>query len=1185
MLQRPIHAFHEPSRRLALVGGSRTLYAWKLDDSAGGPAQEEISEPRVGRAPEDTLELRLGGLQGLYYQDATTLVCVHTSGELVAWRFDSNSGKFEREPAWKLDLKIIVCAFALQKNHRSGGWRLAVGSDQGKVIVLDTLGGHKPAFASSPSNSHRDAVIALTFDADGARLASSGRDRDIRVWATPNTDASEFGEADTLSCLYTLKGCDGWPLALAFSHDQYFLAAGCMDNGLYTWELGPTPYLEASSFEHHGWISDVSWAPKDALIATSSWDNSVGLFDARSLAARARFNLHRDYAVKLLFVPNSALLLSASYDQSVAVWNWRENRLVRVLRGHQDWVSDLAFLGDDHVASISTDHSVFIWSLSDWRLVEAVGANLGPDFELGEGTGVTAFDAQPVLGGASFVVQDFQARASTPATGRPSYALLEDALVTAEPALANDAPNDAWLDQWEDSHPNSSPEEDAEPEPEPEFDVAGLVLDAISEPVQEPEPEAEAEPEPEPESPFDSLSVNSLDIMDSVFNMVSMPEIGPAAEPPKPAVEPPEPAALDATVEFSVRDILAREALATPLSLSSEVAKSFTDLLPDEDELEQAFSEVSSAELDPEPDNGKPSRAPAFKAHATEENSFRPPGNFFPEDQQNGLKVGSSPGQTFTGLATDLELDEERPRSLESPTSPFALREDAPTKRQRITPDAMSTSSVPAPPAKSARPPAPQASIRTTASLSAMLKAKREARETADDPTENVAADVVAQAIAEASPATNATPADLEPAARLPGFFAEDNDNPKTLTDVALATGNAYEIGGKATDEGFAVDNAFDVGVLASEAPSESFFGRADSQASRLEPGRAPLLSDDLSVPELVRPFGSRLEEPSVVETTIDEVFGHGFASAPGMGIMKRRLPAHSEYQPLLHIRTAHDSSARVALAPVEKKLITCGLDEEVCIWQTVGDLERSFRLNESGAGGVGFVADGNIAYALGNDHDAHFWLLPKTALGRSGRVRHTTLKGHRGPITSASAHQGGKYFMTGSRDGTARIWDLNDGSHVTTLDCRGAAIVDVTFGLKGPVTASEDGSVRLWDARGLQIDQIDVSGKLLSIDGRAGWLCWTATSGAVHAIEEGGNKPRQLWGHHGEARSVCFRGDGCFATAGEDGRVLLYSPGEEKPFQEIQLPAPATWVSFTEKLLAVACEGGAVYLFRRSFN
>lgn len=100
-----------------------------------------------------------------------------------------------------------------------------------------------------------------------------------------------------------------------------------------------------------------------------------------------------------------------------------------------------------------------------------------------------------------------------------------------------------------------------------------------------------------------------------------------------------------------------------------------------------------------------------------------------------------------------------------------------------------------------------------------------------------------------------------------------------------------------------------------------------------------------------------------------------------------------------------------------------------------------------------------------------------------------------------------GDRFVTGGRDGTAVVWDLETGDRLLTLDGHAAAVVatDVSPDGERIATAGAEGTVRLWDA----------------------------TTGAQQQVLEG---------HRGEVSSVVFSPDGTeVATAGVDASVRTW--------------------------------------------
>jgi len=151
------------------------------------------------------------------------------------------------------------------------------------------------------------------------------------------------------------------------------------------------------------------------------------------------------------------------------------------------------------------------------------------------------------------------------------------------------------------------------------------------------------------------------------------------------------------------------------------------------------------------------------------------------------------------------------------------------------------------------------------------------------------------------------------------------------------------------------------------------------------------------------------------------------------------------------------------------------------------------------------------------------------------------TLIGHARFVTSACFSPDGKRILTGSRDGTAKVWDAEKGTEVFALKGHPKAVTSVCFSPDGKriATAHEDpsypykpGEAKVWDA--------DKGTELLPLKGLKGAVLCVAFSPVGDRILTGSTfNKAQVWdaetgaevlalnGHANWVRSVVFSPDG----------------------------------------------------------
>ena len=114
-----------------------------------------------------------------------------------------------------------------------------------------------------------------------------------------------------------------------------------------------------------GSLYAVDFSPDGQSVAAASGDGVTYLFDAKTRALIRILRGHRDYVFAVDFSPDGRRLATGSWDRTIRLWDVRRGSVERVLRGHTDRIYGVRFSPDGRLlASASKDGSVRLWQVA-----------------------------------------------------------------------------------------------------------------------------------------------------------------------------------------------------------------------------------------------------------------------------------------------------------------------------------------------------------------------------------------------------------------------------------------------------------------------------------------------------------------------------------------------------------------------------------------------------------------------------------------------------------------------------------------------------------------------------------------------------------------------------------------------------------------------------------------------------
>lgn len=223
-----------------------------------------------------------------------------------------------------LDVEDSVLCIAASPD----GKLLAAGGCDRAVRVWDLSGGLAKAKLTQTVENHADWVLGVAITADGKYLVTAGRDKTAKVWDLKAKESVvTFPEHQQIVYGVAVKA-DG---SAGFSVGA--------DKQLRTWKPNGEGKQVKNAGGHGDEVFKVVFNPKQPMLATSSADKTVRLWNSDNLAAGKTLSGLTDFVFAVAFSPDGQLVAGGSYDGGVVVWKVADGSTVKAFNASPGYVS------------------------------------------------------------------------------------------------------------------------------------------------------------------------------------------------------------------------------------------------------------------------------------------------------------------------------------------------------------------------------------------------------------------------------------------------------------------------------------------------------------------------------------------------------------------------------------------------------------------------------------------------------------------------------------------------------------------------------------------------------------------------------------------------------------------------------------------------------------------------------
>ncbi|KAL3685326.1 hypothetical protein R1sor_003348 [Riccia sorocarpa] len=256
-------------------------------------------------------------------------------GQLLVWEWRSETYVLKQQGHY-FDVNCVA--------YSPDSQLLATGADDNKLKVWNTSTG----FCFVTFTEHTNAITAVLFLSGNRAVVSASLDGTVRAF-----DLMRYRNFRTFTTPAPTQF-----VSLAADQSGEVICAGSLDTFLiYVWSMKTGRLLDMLS-GHEGPVYSLTFSPVDELLASSSWDKTVRLWDVFKGKGGVETFTHTHEVLALAYRPDGKQLACTTLDGSIHLWDPLEGVLMHTIEGRRD-IAGGRLMSDRRTAANSSSGKSF----------------------------------------------------------------------------------------------------------------------------------------------------------------------------------------------------------------------------------------------------------------------------------------------------------------------------------------------------------------------------------------------------------------------------------------------------------------------------------------------------------------------------------------------------------------------------------------------------------------------------------------------------------------------------------------------------------------------------------------------------------------------------------------------------------------------------------------------------------